>query len=193
MLFGFYAKHLFRKLKFGRHINIKRNEQQMIRNFRKMYGNPDEVVICIGDWEQRQQMKYKEPTLGIGLRSLLRKNKYKVYLVDEFRTSCKCSNCDGGVCEKFMVRKNPRPKSKKNKENPKKERKYDEMRLVHGLLRCKSGCGEWNRDRNGSSNIYKIAYQAIHNLERPSYLCRISNQGALPSSYKQNILQVRKD
>ena len=192
ILFGFYSKHLFRKLKFGRHINIQRNEQQMISNFRKMYGNPDEVVICIGDWEQRQQMKYKEPTLGIGMRSLLRKNKYKVYLVDEFRTSCKCSNCHGGVCEKFMVRKNPRPKPKKNKENPKKERKYDEMRLVHGLLRCKSGCGEWNRDRNGSSNIYKIAYQAIHNLERPSYLCREikSNQAVLPNCYKQNIHKV---
>ena len=176
ILFGFYAKHLFRKLKFGKHVNNKRNEQQMINNFRKMYGNPDDVVVCIGDWEQRQQMKYKEPTLGIGMRSLLRKNKYKVFLVDEFRSSCKCSNCEGGACEKFMVRKNPKP----NK---------DEMRLVHGLLRCKSGCGEWNRDRNGSSNIYKIAYQAIHKLERPSYLCREikSNQAVLPNCYKQNI------
>ena len=177
ILFDFYSKHLFRKLKFGRHINIKRNEQKMISDFRKTYGNPDEVVICIGDWEQRQQMKYKEPTLGIGMRSLLRKNKYKVYLVDEFRSSCKCSKCDGGVCEKFMVRKNPRP----NK---------DDMRLVHGLLHCKNGCGEWNRDRNGSSNIYKIAYQSIHNLERPSYLCRTSNQAVLTNCYKQNIHKV---
>jgi hypothetical protein len=161
ILFEFYAKILFRKLKFGRYINVKRNEQKMISNFKEMYGNPNEVVICIGDWKQRQCMKYKEPTLGIGMRSLLRKNKYKVYLVDEFRTSCKCSNCSGGVCEKFMVRENPRP----NK---------DGLRLVHGLLRCKSGCGTWNRDRNGSSNIYKVAYHAIHNLEekRPSYLCR---------------------
>jgi len=177
ILFDFYAKHLFRKLKFGRHINSKRNEQKMINNFRKMYGNSDEVVICIGDWEQRQQMKYKEPTLGIGMRSLLRKNNYKVYLVDEFRSSCKCSKCDGGVCEKFMVRENPKP----NK---------DDMRLVHGLLRCKSGCGSWNRDRNGSSNIYKIAYQAIHNLERPSYLCRTSNQAILTNCYKQTIHKV---
>jgi len=177
ILFDFYAKHLFRKLKFGRHINIKRNEQKMISDFRKMYGNPDEVVICIGDWEQRQQMKYKEPTLGIGMRSLLRKNNYKVYLVDEFRSSCKCSKCDGGVCEKFMVRENPKP----NK---------DDMRLVHGLLRCKSGCGSWNRDRNGSSNIYKIAYQAIHKLERPSYLCRTSNQAILTNCYKQTIHKV---
>ena len=48
----------------------------------------------------------------------------------------------------------------------------DELRLIHGLLRCKSGCGSWNRDRNGSSNIYKIARNAINNIERPSYLCR---------------------
>ena len=177
ILFDFYSKQLFRKLKFGRHINIKRNEQKMISDFRKMYGNPENVVICIGDWEQRKQMKYKEPTLGIGMRSLLRKNKYKVYLVDEFRSSCKCSKCDGGVCEKFMVRKNPRP----NK---------DDMRLVHGLLHCKNGCGEWNRDRNGSSNIYKIAYQAIYGLERPGYLCRTSNQAVLTNCYKQNIHKV---
>ena len=177
ILFDFYAKYLFRKLKFGRHINIKRNEQKMISNFKKMYGNPENVVICIGDWEQRKQMKYKDPTLGIGMRSLLRKNKYKVYLVDEFRSSCKCSKCDGGVCEKFMVRKNPRP----NK---------DDMRLVHGLLHCKNGCGEWNRDRNGSSNIYKIAYQAIYGMERPSYLCRPSNQAVLTNCYKQNIHKV---
>ena len=34
--------------------------------------------------------------------------------------------------------------------------KKDELRLVHGLLSCKRSCGLWNRDRNGSSNIYKI-------------------------------------
>jgi hypothetical protein len=159
ILFGFYRKELFRKLKFGRHINTHRNEQKMINQFKKTFGNPDEVVICIGDWEQRKQMKYKEPTLGKGMRNLFRKNNFNVFLVDEFRTSCKCSNCDGGVCEKFRVRNHPN----KNK---------DELRLIHGLLRCKSGCGLWNRDRNGSSNIYKIAKNAINKLERPNYLCR---------------------
>jgi hypothetical protein len=193
ILFQFYRKELFRKLKFGKYINIKRNEQKMVRNFKKAFGNPEEVVICIGDWEQRKQMKFKEPTLGKGLRILFRKNNYKVFLVDEFRTSCKCSNCNGGVCEKFRVRENPRPKPKKNKENPKKEIKYDETRLIHGLLRCKSGCGLWNRDRNGSSNIYKIADNAINNIERPSYLCReTSNQGTLPSVYNQTLCGYEK-
>ena len=190
ILFQFYRKELFRKLKFGKYINIKRNEQKMISNFKKIFGNPEDVVICIGDWEQKKQMKYKEPTLGKGIRTLFRKNNYTVFLVDEFRTSCKCSNCNGGVCEKFRVRKNPRPKPKKNILG--KEIKYDEMRLIHGLLRCKSGCGLWNRDRNGSSNIYKIAKNAINNIERPSYLCReiTSNQGTLQSSYSQTLLRV---
>jgi len=175
ILFGFYQRELFRKLKFGRYINTKRNEQKMINNFRKTFGNPEDVVICIGDWEQKKQMKFKEPTLGIGMRCLFRKNNYKVFLVDEFRSSCKCSNCNGGLCEKFMVRKNPRPDR-------------DDIRLVHGLLRCKSGCGLWNRDRNGSSNIYKIAETAINKLERPSYLCReTSNQVVLTNCYEQTL------
>ena len=178
ILFGFYKKELFRKLKFGRYINTKRNEQKMINEFKKTFGSYEDTVICIGDWEQRKQMKYKEPTLGKGMRTLFRKNNYKVFLVDEFRTSCKCSNCEGGICEKFRIRQHP-------------NKKKDEIRLIHGLLRCKSGCGLWNRDRNGSSNIYRIANNAINKLERPSYLCReTSNQALKPSCYHQTLLQV---
>jgi len=35
--------------------------------------------------------------------------------------------------------------------------------------------GYWNRDVNGSTNIYKIAYNAINNKERPNYLSRSKN------------------
>ena len=38
-----------------------------------------------------------------------------------------------------------------------------------------SACGYWNRDVNGSTNIYKIAYNAINNKERPDYLSRSNN------------------
>ena len=107
-------------------------------------------------------MKYKEPTKGKGFRTLLRKNGYKVYLVNEFRTSCKCSGCNGGDCKKFMKMKNPKPYK-------------DNLILVHGLLKCQSCNTMWNRDVNGASNIYKIAYNAIHKKERPSYLCRNIN------------------
>ena len=40
-------------------------------------------------------MKYKT---GISISKLFRQNNYKVYLVDEFRTSCMCSI---GKCEKI--------------------------------------------------------------------------------------------
>ena len=174
LVFPFYQNTLFRKLKFNSYINTKRSEQKMISNFKKIFGNPEEVIICIGDWEQRKQMKFKEPTLGLGMRTLFRKNSYNVYLVDEFRTSCKCSRCDGGLCEKFLVRENPKPKN-------------TDLRLVWGLLRCKNGCGTWNRDRNSASNIYKIAYNAIHNVARPSYLCRTMYHTVSSSGKTQNI------
>ena len=162
ILFPFYRKELFRKLKFGSYINTKKSEQKMISNFKKKFGSPEDVIICIGDWEQKKQMKFKEPTIGVGMRTLFRKNNYKVFLVDEFRTSCRCSKCEGGICEKFLPRKNPKP----NKED---------IRLCWGLLRCQSGCGTWNRDRNSASNIYKISVNALQKEARPSYLCRPSN------------------
>ena len=90
---------------------------------------------------------------------MFRKNGFQVHLVDEFRTSCKCSNCEGGKCSKFREIRNPKP-SKNN------------SILSHGLLLCKKDCGLWNRDENSSRNIYKIAYNAINGKERPEYLSR---------------------
>ena len=155
----FYSREIFRKFKLDTYINIHRDEQNMINEFKEKYGNPDEVVICFGDFEQKKHMKFKEPTIGKGMRTLFRKNKFEVYLVDEFRTSCKCSICEGD-CEKFLYRKNPRP--------------YREgQNLVWGLLKCKTCGGVWNRDRNGASNIYKISENIINGKPRPDYLSRI--------------------
>ena len=61
----------------------------------------------------------------------------------------------------------------KDRENPKPYRTGNI--IVHGMICCKNGCGYWNRDVNGSTNIYKIAYNAINNKERPNYLSRRKN------------------
>ena len=155
----FYQQEMFRKFKLSRYINTKRDEQNMINDFKKKFGNEKEIVICFGDFEQKQHMKFKEPTIGKGLRSLFRKNNFKVYLVDEFKTSCKCSKCNGGSCERFLERENPRPFRKG-------------MIKVWGLLKCQICGSVWNRDRNGASNIYKAADNAIKGLDRPYYLTR---------------------
>jgi len=165
-LFTFYNKYIFRKLKLNGYINRLKNEQKLMNKFEKVFGDKNDVVVCFGDFEQRKHMKCKEPIKGKGMRTLFRKSGYETYLVDEFRTSCKCCNCNGGDCEKFMLRKNPKPWKKNNT-------------LVHGLLRCKSGCGLWNRDTNGAKNIYKIAYNHINNIERPLYLSRIKKSDTL--------------
>lgn len=44
--------------------------------------------------------------------------------------------------------------------------------LVHGLIKCQTCLGVWNRDVNSATNICRIAKNAINGLERPKYLCR---------------------
>jgi transposase len=107
----------------------------------------------------RKHMKFKEPVKGKGIRTLFKKNGYQTYLVDEFRTSCKCSKCEGGECNKFMLRENPKPFR-------------TGQSLCHGLLKCKTCESVWNRDCNGATNIYKIAKNILKGLERPEYLSR---------------------
>ena len=162
ILFKFYEKYIFRKLRLQSYRNTKKSEQKMLNNFKRIFGNEKEVVVCFGDYEQKQQMKYKEATKGKGMRTLFRKAGFQTYLVDEFRTSCRCSKCEIGICAKNMVMENPRPYKTGNI-------------LVHGLICCKNGCGYWNRDVNGATNIYKIAYNAINNKVRPNYLSRSNN------------------
>jgi transposase len=158
-LFKFYENEIFRKLRLDSYINKMQNEQKMIKEFIATFGEPKDTIVCIGDWEQKHQMKYKEPTKGKGLRTLLRKNGFDVYLVNEFRTSCRCSKCEG-ECETFRTCENPRPWRK------------DEIILRHGLIMCKTCKALWNRDENSSCNIYKIAQLAVLGKERPKYLCR---------------------
>ena len=100
----------------------------------------------------------KEPVKGKGFRTLLRKKGYEVYLVNEFRTSCRCNHCEG-ECKTFRKCSNPRP-WKKN------------IITRHGLLECKTCNRLWNRDMNGSLNILKICKEAIAGNERPAYLKR---------------------
>ena len=158
-VYPFYQRFIFRKLKLNAYINKKKNEQKMINKFKKVFGSQEDVIIAFGDWEQKQHMKYKEPIKGKGIRKLFRESGYKVYLVDEYRTSCMCSKCCEGKCEKFIIRKNPKPYKKANI-------------LVHGALICKKCNAVWNRDVNGATNIFRIVKNIIDKKERPKYLCR---------------------
>ena len=53
------------------------------------------MVLAWGDWSRGSQMKFLEPTKGVGMRRLFQRAGYEVLLVDEFRTSCTCFGCEG--------------------------------------------------------------------------------------------------
>ncbi len=158
----FYEDYLHRKLKLNAYGNMKRCEARFMNRFKKMFGEPEEVVIGIGDFEQHKHRKFKEPVKGKGFRTLLRKHGYDLYLVDEYKTSCTCHNCHER-CETFRYCQNPKPW------------KQEQTIKRHGLVMCQTCHSIWNRDVNASLNIYDIMKSHIEENERPKHLLR-SNQ-----------------
>ena len=154
----FYEEQIYRKLKFGSYMLRQKTEARLLKRFEQLFGSPEDTIVGFGDFEQHQHRKFKEPVKGKGFRTLLRKHGYKVYLVDEFRTSCRCSACEG-ECKTFRFCENPRPWK-------------NNIILRHGLLKCKTCSRLWNRDMNASLNIHKIVQEAIAGRERPAYLSR---------------------
>ena len=158
----YYHDPLRRKLRWNTYMNTQKSEDNMLNNFQNKFGDPENTLVCIGDYDQKgYHLKGKEPAKGKGFRKLFRKKGYQVLLVDEFRTSIKCHNCFENN-EKFRWRENHKPV--RNKQT------YQKTILVHGLLRCNSvnGCGViWNRDVNGCLNIQMLAQQALFKLGKP--------------------------
>lgn len=164
-LFDYYEKDLYRKLNWYGYINRQRSEARMIQNFIRIFGKPEETLICIGDYGQQKQMRYKEPTKGKGIRKIFEKAGFSLGLVYEYNSSAK-SFQTGEANEKFRRRENPRPWQKN-------------IKLWHGLLRYKCVPNNEsarhvlvNRDYNGSMNIRKRALCHLNNEAIPAYLTR---------------------
>ena len=104
----FYSEYIFRKLKLGGYMRRQITEARLLARFKKLFDGPESTIVAIGDFDQRKHRKHHEPVKGKGFRTLFRKAGYDVYLVDEFRTSCRCSAC-GGECKTFRACENPRP------------------------------------------------------------------------------------
>jgi transposase len=158
----FYEDYLHRKLKLNAYSNMKRCEAMFINRFKKLFGEPKDLVIGIGDFEQHKHRKFKEPVKGKGFRTLLRKNGYDLYLVDEYKTSCTCHNCHER-CDTFRYCQNPKPW------------KQEQTIKRHGLVMCQTCHSIWNRDVNASLNIHDIMKSHIEENKRPQHMLR-SNQ-----------------
>jgi len=181
---GFYAKLRFRQLKWYAKINRQRSEDNLINAFKTKFGSPLETIVAMGDWCEDKPRKSFEPTKGKSFRKMFKKAGYKTFLVNEFRTSCRCYNCGEEVAQHFLEVKNPRleKKTKQCEFDPPCEgcqkaqvyvgKPYKQTVKCHGLLRCDSCETYWNRDLNGALNIRLAAVHAINGLERPLHLQR---------------------
>jgi len=98
-----------RKLKFSQFWNTKRSKQCMIKNCREIFGDSNNAVIGIGDREQKKHRKFKEYIKGNVFRMFFQNYGFKIYLIDEFRISCKCSHCpnEAGEFEPLWMRLDP--------------------------------------------------------------------------------------
>ena len=159
----FYQHFLLRKLRWNSYINRERSEAKVINLLKQRFGNPSDVLMCIGDHNQgNYHMPGKPPTKGKGLRKMIRKGGFTVLLVPEAYTSVTCYNCFGKN-KKWLTRPSRRPRT------------FGQPILVHGLLRCQSAqeCGSiWNRDVNGCLNICMLADMALRGEERPQEFTR---------------------
>ena len=161
LLFSHYQEEVFRKLKFNRYTNTQKSESKMIKNFSNKFGKPDECIVVLGDYDKGEHnMKGKEPIINRRIRKIFRNNYYKVYMINEFRTSKLCNVCESN-CSPFLKRESHKPK------DIDKKIKKGKLIEVWGLTLCENKkCSLiHNRDKNSVLNMYKIT-QSILNVKR---------------------------
>jgi len=168
LLFSHYQEEVFRKLKFNRYTNTQKSESKMIKNFSNKFGKPEDCIVVLGDYDKGEHnMKGKEPIINRRIRKIFRNNSYKVYLINEFRTSKLCNICES-CCSPFLKRESHKPK-----DIDKKTKKGKQIE-VWGLTLCENKkCSLiHNRDKNSALNMYKISQSILNGKGRPEKYCR---------------------
>ena len=171
---SFYKDIIHRKYKLDIYGNKNRSEMRMVNNFRDKFGNSEETIVIMGDWSENNNIiKGKEPTINKRIRYLLRRDKYKVYLIDEYHTSKLCNKCESEVVNEY--------KRNKLDENPvwglvccKNKNCVQNLRMENPQIQDKIKCRFMNRDRNSVLNMHKIVRNLIVSNTRPQNYSRLA-------------------
>lgn len=154
-LFKHYEKEIFRKLKFNSYVNRQKSESKMINNFRKTFGNPNEIKIVYGDWSaydnNNNNKIRKESSSSKDMKKIFERKGYEIYLINEYNTSALCNKCKH-KCENFHQRDG-------------------EKFLVWGLKRCTHrNCQTiHNRNKNACKNMLSIIEYLRKGLGRKEF------------------------
>jgi hypothetical protein len=150
ILFKHYSKEIYRKLKFNTYINTQRSEDNMVNDFKRIMGKPEDTIVVIGDYSDTG-LKGTEPSITKKTRKIFKRHGFDVYLANEYNTSKLCCHCENET-ENFIKRK----KKNSNKES-----------LVWKLIRCKICKSIHNRDSNATKNMLKLIEARLNGKERP--------------------------
>ena len=147
-----YQQLKFRQYKWYAYINKKRTEDNMVNKIVKKYSK--EHIVIIGDWSIGKQMRNFISTPNLTLKRKLQET-FRVYNIDEFRTSC-LSHKTEEVCENLYL---------KFKNDPKQKQRKIHSILTYQMENNRKGC--INRDKNGCRNIQKVFNSYMETGERP--------------------------
>ena len=168
ILFDFYSRDIFRKLKFRRFSRKQKHENKFLNDISKKFKTKDKkLLICIGDWSNKNSIKHSPSTMGIGLKKMISK-KYETYLLDEYHTSMKCSKC------------------------------HRDIKLIKGKFRLEycdcvnvrnnriTNKQYINRDMNSCLNmLYIVDYMIKNNMKRPVEYSKKSEEIGEPKKIKK--------
>ncbi|KAG0867331.1 hypothetical protein G6F16_008848 [Rhizopus arrhizus] len=96
----------FRKIKLSSFINQQQADKRPAKKLREKFGN--DAILIVGNW-LAGNVKYHESIRGVGMRRILGKEGFRMYLLDKFRTSSLFPSCQNRELEKFKKVQNPRP------------------------------------------------------------------------------------
>jgi hypothetical protein len=158
---SFYEQSLYRKMNWRKNTYRQRSEDKLMNNIEKAFGSSDDIIMCIGDWSNRNTIKGLSSTMGIGLKRLIQK-KYTTLLIDEYNTSKKCCNCWNDVENVIVNEKSQFRLLKCNTCNEcnfgspedEKEPKFQQPKYL-------------TRDKNSCINMLSIAKHIIYKNTRP--------------------------
>jgi len=159
-----YQELKFRQYKWYGYINKKRTEDNMVNKIVNKYSK--DHIIIIGDWSIGKQMRNFISTPNLTLKRKLQQH-FKVYNIDEFRTSCLSYKTEE-VCENLYL--------KFKKDTKEKERKIHSI-LTYQMENNRKGC--INRDKNGCKNIQKVFNCYMETGERPEKYRREYNNKSI--------------
>ena len=156
-LWNFYGKVVHRKMKWRHFVYTQRSEDRFLGRMRDLYG--EDALVAYGDWNRTTQMRHFVPTKGVGMRRLISRH-FDTVLINEFRTSKLCCNCEKELSYVKIEQEGSKKKLFRCLVCEECER-YESKKRVF-----------LTRDLNAALNIRRLAWDWISSQTRPGAFSR---------------------